>query len=65
VGALTGLIWLMTDRLEVLVNAVMNLWVTFLGRTPLYEVSFLPLLEILLRSVHISSQGTVNLPQSG
>jgi len=28
------------DRLEVLVNAVMNLWVTFSGRTPLYEVSY-------------------------
>ena len=27
------------DRLEVLVNAVMNLWVCFSGRTLLYEVS--------------------------
>jgi len=27
------------DRSEVLVNAVMNLWVSFSGRTLLYEVS--------------------------
>ena len=27
------------DRLEVLVNAVMNLWVAFSGRASLYEVS--------------------------
>ena len=32
-------------------NAVMNLWVSFSGRTPLCEVSFFPLQEILLRSV--------------
>ena len=29
-------------------NAVMNLWITFSGRTPLCEVSFLPVQEILL-----------------
>ena len=28
------------DRWEVLVNAVMNLWVTLSGRTPLYVVSY-------------------------
>ena len=31
-------------------NAVMNLWVSFSGSTPLYEVSFLPVQEILLQS---------------
>jgi len=38
-GALSRLIWLMTDRSEVHVNAVMKLWVTLSGRTLLYEVS--------------------------
>jgi len=38
-GALTRLIWLMIgDRFEVLLNAVMNLWVIFSGRTLLCEV---------------------------
>ena len=46
-------------------NAVMNLWVTFVGRTPLCEVSFfLPVQEILLRSVHICCLGVVCLPVS-
>jgi len=41
------------------VNAVMNLWVTFSGRTSLYEVSFLPVQVILLRSVRICCPGVV------
>ena len=45
------------DRSEVLVNAVMNLWVSFSGRTLLYEVSYLPVQEILLQSVCICCQG--------
>jgi len=32
------------------VNALMNLWVSYSGRTLLYEVSFLPVQEILLWS---------------
>ena len=30
------------DRLEFLVNAAVNLWVSFSGRILRYEVSFLP-----------------------
>ena len=44
-------------------NAV-NLWDSFSGRTLLYEVSFLPVQEILLWSVHICSWGVVCLPVS-
>jgi len=46
------------------VNAVMNPWVSFSGRTFLYEVSFLPVQEILLQSVRICYQGVVCLPVS-
>jgi len=38
------------------VNAVMNLWVSFSGRTLLYEVSFLPVQEILLQAACICCQ---------
>ena len=44
-------------------NAVMNLWVSFSRRTLLYEVSFLPVQEILLRSVQSGSY--VSASQSG
>jgi hypothetical protein len=44
------------------VNAGMNLWVSFSGRTPLYEVSFVPVQEILLRSVCVCCRRVVYLP---
>jgi len=42
----------------------MNPWVSFSGRTLLCEVSFLPVQEILLQSVHICYRGVVYLPVS-
>ena len=54
------------DGSEVLVNAVMNLWVSFSGRILLSEVSFLPVQDILLRSVRINLSGScVSVCQSG
>ena len=40
-------------------NAVMNLWVSFSGRTLLHEFSFLPVQKILLRSVRVCYRGVV------
>ena len=42
-------------------NAVMNLWVSYSGKTLFYEISFLPVQEILLRSVRICCQGVAYL----
>ena len=50
------------NRSEVLVNAVMNLWVSLSGRTLLYDISFfLPVQEILIWPVHICCQRVVYL----
>ena len=46
-------------------NAVINLWVSFSGRTLLYEVSFLPVQEILLQPVCLLSGSCVSASQSG
>ena len=45
-------------------NSVMNLWDSLLGRTLLYEVSFLPVQEILLQSVCVCCPEVVYLPVS-
>ena len=53
------------DMSEVLVNAVMNLWDSLLGKILLYElVSFLPVQEILLWSVCVCCQEVLYLPVS-
>ena len=52
--------------MEVLVNVVMNLWVSFSGRTLLYEVSFFTCARnIVLVSVYLLSGSCVSASQSG
>ena len=54
------------DRLEVLVNAVMNLWVSFSGRTLLYEVSLFNCAgNIASVSVYLLSGSCVSASRSG